>query len=77
MRMVATCPFDKGVQLLSKRETKNLMKKGKLNPVHHGYSLFFPEFLRLLRPIEKRLSWLPLGGQYFVIGRHDEQISFS
>jgi hypothetical protein len=30
--------------------------------------LFFPSQLASLRPMEKYLSWLPLGGQYFVSG---------
>jgi hypothetical protein len=33
------------------------------------YRVFFPSFLALLRPIEKNLAWLPLGGQYFVVGK--------
>ena len=30
------------------------------------FRVFFPHFLRGLRPLEPALAWLPLGGQYFV-----------
>ena len=33
-----------------------------------GYCLFFPGPLAALRPLEKFLGWLPLGGQYYVAG---------
>ena len=33
------------------------------------YRIFFPHFLRALRPLEPRLTWLPLGAQYYVLGR--------
>jgi len=31
-----------------------------------SYCLFFPQQLAALRPLEKYLRWLPMGGQYFV-----------
>jgi hypothetical protein len=30
------------------------------------YRLFFPRALRLLRPLEQFMKWLPLGAQYYV-----------
>ena len=32
-------------------------------------SCFFPAILKLLRPLEKWLTWFPLGAQYFVVGK--------
>lgn len=36
-----------------------------------GYCLFIPPRFSALRPIEKHLGWLPLGGQYWVSARLD------
>jgi hypothetical protein len=33
------------------------------------YRIFFPHWARGLRPIEKWLTWLPLGAQYYVLAR--------
>ncbi len=30
------------------------------------YRIFFPHALRRLRPFEAKLTWLPLGAQYYV-----------
>ena len=64
--LVATCPFDKDAILLYKRELKKLLKKNNLNFIGDAYTLFFPSMLKMLRPLEKYLKYIPLGGQYFV-----------
>jgi len=33
------------------------------------YNLFFPRGLALLRPLEDKLGWLPLGAQYVALAR--------
>jgi SAM-dependent methyltransferase len=68
-RMVATCPFDEGVQLLSKSALQKMMKKEGFHVDKGGYTLFFPEPLKFFRPLEQKLYWCPLGGQYFVMAR--------
>jgi hypothetical protein len=30
------------------------------------YRIFFPHILRRMRPFETKLTWLPLGAQYYV-----------
>lgn len=66
-RLVSTCPFDADARLISRRGLVELMgRTGALSPSRSGYCLFFPERLQALRPSEKFLRWLPLGGQYFV-----------
>jgi SAM-dependent methyltransferase len=65
-RLVSTCPFDADAVLLRMSETKRRMREAKFEIAETGYCLFFPSQLASLRPLEKYLSWLPLGGQYFV-----------
>jgi hypothetical protein len=31
------------------------------------YRVFFPRFLRALRNLERWMTWLPLGAQYYVL----------
>jgi trans-aconitate methyltransferase len=64
--MVKTCPFDTDAILLSMRETVDRMHEARLNINENNYCLFFPKQLAALRPLEKYLGWLPMGGQYFV-----------
>jgi len=33
------------------------------------YRIFFPHALRGMRPFEARMTWLPLGAQYYVVAR--------
>nr|VFJ64524.1 MAG: Methyltransferase domain-containing protein [Candidatus Kentron sp. FW] len=69
-RMVSTCPFDADAVLLTLGDTKHLVGSvAGLWLVESGYCLFFPQVLRGLRPLEKVLRRIPLGGQYFVVGR--------
>lgn len=64
--LVATCPFDKDAVLLYKWNLKKLLTKNNLQFVNNGYTLFFPSKLKQLRPLEKYLKKVPLGGQYYV-----------
>jgi 2-polyprenyl-3-methyl-5-hydroxy-6-metoxy-1,4-benzoquinol methylase len=64
--LVSTCPFDADAELITARRMKALVNDTGLHISHSGYCLFFPQLLKWLRPLEKALAWLPLGGQYFV-----------
>ncbi|HMJ45068.1 MAG TPA: class I SAM-dependent methyltransferase [Pseudolabrys sp.] len=66
--LVNTCPFDADAVLLRMGETVRRMREAQFEIAETGYCLFFPAQLAALRPLEKYLSWLPLGGQYFVSG---------
>jgi SAM-dependent methyltransferase len=69
-RMVSTCPFDEDAILLKLSESINLLTgSAKLKLENKGYTLFVPPSFKILQPIEKFIEWLPLGGQYFAIGR--------
>ncbi|MFN3385097.1 MAG: class I SAM-dependent methyltransferase [Candidatus Thermochlorobacter sp.] len=64
--MVNTCPFDKDAILLTPAELVERTKDAGLNLLETRYTLFYPAFLKALRPTEAYLGWLPLGGQYYV-----------
>lgn len=64
--IVSNCPYDEGVELISMKEFKSYAKKEKLLVCSQGYTLFFPEQLKYLRKFEKKISWIPLGGQYYL-----------
>lgn len=67
--MVSTCPFDDDAVLITLDGMKHLLGDvADLKIVGSGYCLFFPESMQRLRPLEKMLRWLPLGGQYFAAG---------
>ncbi len=64
---VSTCSFDKGARLLGHSYSKKLLKSLSFRDIHRKFILFFPRkglLAKLIRH-EKKLSWLPLGGQYF------------
>lgn len=60
------CPFDVDAKMLRKKEMKRLSRSAGMRLADEGYTLFFPRQLRALRFIERHLSWLPLGAQYYV-----------
>ena len=64
--MVSTCPFDADAELVTRRTMHTLINNAGLRLKDSGYCLFFPQMLQWLRPLEKAITWLPLGGQYFV-----------
>ena len=66
--LVSRCPVDRDAILLTPNETATRMRQAGLAVIATEYCLFFPKALALLRPIEPYLGWLPLGGQYFVVG---------
>jgi SAM-dependent methyltransferase len=67
--MVNTCPFDKDAVLLPPSELLYRIRHARLQLVEKNYALFFPAPLRVLRPLETYMGWLPLGGQYYVRAR--------
>ena len=66
--LVNSCEFDKGVQLLTAKKTKQLVTKSGLMVHDVNYLIFFPRntFFRLFHRIEKHLKKWPVGGQYFI-----------
>ncbi|WP_420963316.1 methyltransferase domain-containing protein [Brucella sp. IR073] len=66
-RMVADCPFDTDAVLVSLPALKRALHDAGFRHFTAGYSLFFPGFIKALRPLENWMRWLPLGGQYYVV----------
>lgn len=66
-RIVARCPFDEDAVLLKPQELNRLAQGSGLIKREVQYVLFFPGWLKSLRPLERKLTWLPLGGQYVFV----------
>ncbi len=66
VRAVNACRFDENAILLSGQEFLSKLNAAELTNPHLRYRIFFPGFLRALRPLEKFMTWLPLGAQYYV-----------
>jgi ubiquinone/menaquinone biosynthesis C-methylase UbiE len=66
--LVATCEFDRDAVLLRKKYLAKLLKQEGFTISHEGYMTFVPpkKIFSFLTPLEKYLTWLPLGGQYFL-----------
>jgi SAM-dependent methyltransferase len=63
-RAVAGCEFDRDAELLRSQEARRLLREAGLSDPSRRYIVFFTRRSRLLRGIERRLGWLPLGAQY-------------
>jgi len=66
---VNTCPFDENAVLLKPNRVKYLYHEAGLEVAMTEFRVFFPAILKLLRPLEKWMTWFPLGAQYFVVGK--------
>jgi len=65
-RIVSTCPYDEDAVLLTPSELKSVLRQAGFGIEHKSYCLFIPPSLPALLPLEGKLGWLPLGGQYWV-----------
>lgn len=66
---VNTCEFDEHAKLVLAPEMRRRVLKAGFGPVDVRYRIFFPHALRRLRGLEAKMTWLPLGAQYYVVGR--------
>lgn len=62
-------PFDREAITLTPPETRRLLRDAGFDIVRTDFLFVFPHALRALRPLERALSSLPLGGQYLVLAR--------
>ena len=65
--IVATCPFDENAVLLGAPALRRSQEKAGFDGVSVAYTGFFPGRLRALRPLERFMSALPLGAQYYTV----------
>jgi SAM-dependent methyltransferase len=66
---VDRCPFDCGVELLTRRSTARLLTQAGLEPVEARYFTFVPVDHPLVGRVERLLRWLPAGAQHYVAAR--------
>lgn len=66
--LVKTCVFDEDAKLLRAGYLARLLKKKQFTISHKIYFIFIPPkgFFKKLIVFEKYLSWLPIGGKYFI-----------
>lgn len=69
-RIVSTCPYDADAVLLKPSELSQRLRNAGLTITRKQYCLFIPPSLPALLPLESKLGWLPLGGQYWVQAGH-------
>ena len=65
--IVATCPFDEHAVLIPAAELKQREEAVGLRDVEVAYTGFFPGALRALRPLERFMTGLPVGAQYYTL----------
>ena len=63
--------FDRDAVLLSPPETRRLVNANGLRALRTDHRFIFPGGLAILRPLERLLSRLPIGGQYQVLSRRE------
>lgn len=66
VRVVNSCPFDANAKLIRASLMTKRCRDAGFHDVRVQYRVFFPGFLKAFRFAERMLSWLPLGGQYYV-----------
>lgn len=66
VHVVNSCPFDANAKLIRASVMAQRCWAAGYKDVKVRYRVFFPGFLKVFRFAEGMLSWLPLGGQYYV-----------
>ena len=69
VHIVNNCPLDKDANLLNMTTLLNLFHKIGLKNLSKEFIIFFPFKSRFFRKVEKFLTILPLGAQYFLAGK--------
>lgn len=67
VRIVNNCPFDENAVLIRGSALRRELQQAGFASPDIRYRIFFPGFLRALRPLERALAWLPVGGQYYAL----------
>lgn len=67
LKVVEKCVFDKDAILLPPPYSKKILKEVGFGKIQLFFTLFFPRrgLFKKILGLEKLLTWLPLGGQYF------------
>lgn len=67
VKTVRACEFDKGAILLNPAYTGKILSESGFRKRQIRFIIFFPRFLRFLLPLERYLSKLPFGAQYYFV----------
>jgi trans-aconitate methyltransferase len=60
------CPFDVDAKMIPRNELIAMGRGAGLKIASSRYTLFFPKPLKIFRPLERWMGWLPIGAQYCV-----------
>jgi SAM-dependent methyltransferase len=68
-KLVKDCPFDRDAVLVTAPYVKKLEENAGFRNCFTRFTLFFPrhKVFKPLWSLEKYLSWIPLGGQYYIL----------
>jgi SAM-dependent methyltransferase len=66
---VDTCPFDENAVLIRAGAMRARIRGAGFAAAEVAYRIFFPRLLARLRPLERLLTPVPLGAQYYVHAR--------
>jgi SAM-dependent methyltransferase len=67
--VMSQCAFDKDAITISPREAREMLSQAGFKILSFDSIFYFPHQLRLLRPAERWLRGIPLGGQYQLLCR--------
>jgi len=65
--VMARIPFDRDAVPVTTWEARRRLRAARLRPLRTSHLFFFPGFLRVLRPLERWATRVPLGAQYGII----------
>jgi ubiquinone/menaquinone biosynthesis C-methylase UbiE len=66
VRAVRDCAFDENAVLIRAADLRSTVRQAGFSQVRSAYRIFFPRVFRMLRPLERLLTWCPMGAQYYV-----------
>jgi hypothetical protein len=64
---MSNCAFDENAITISPRAARKLLSEAGFEILRTDSLFYFPRQLHFLRPVERWLHALPLGGQYLVL----------
>jgi SAM-dependent methyltransferase len=67
--IVATCPFDDNAVLIPAPDFVRRQRQAGFSKVEAAYTGFFPGALKVLRPMERFMTALPIGAQYYTLAQ--------
>ncbi len=67
--VMSRIPFDRAAVKLSPTSARRLLRANGFRVLGTDHAFFFPALLKALRPLERYLRRMPLGGQYMILAR--------